>query len=315
MKYEFYHAGEEEQFNFYQVPKELFRGEFAELSNDARLLFAMLRERMLLSRRNGWVDEEYNIFIIYTIENIMEDMQVSKPTAVKYLKQLEKAGLVQKSRTGQGRPNVLYVMNFASPVSENTPSNPHESSEVKNFNFKKSKNLTSKSSKSELQEVKKIDPNNTNTNNTDNSDTDDPSIIPHTSITEDGQMDSILHKKELCLETLKENTGYSYMLIKNRRLDEKLDAGEISLADYEAEHIDMTWIDYILEIMSDMILSRSQKPVMINQEAVPRELVQSRFLKIGMKPVIEIAAKLKYDKSVRNPKRYAISMLYNAKPD
>lgn len=66
-------------------------------------------------------------------------------------------GLIEKKRRGLGKPDIIYVKNFSSvpdEKEENEPSNPDVSTEVKNFNFKKQKNLTSGSKESELQEVK-----------------------------------------------------------------------------------------------------------------------------------------------------------------
>ena len=64
-----YHYGyEAESYTFYRVPKVLFaEPEFRALSTDARLLYGLMLDRMQLSIKNGWADEEGRIYIIYTV--------------------------------------------------------------------------------------------------------------------------------------------------------------------------------------------------------------------------------------------------------
>lgn len=69
-------------------------------------------------------------------------------------------GLIEKKRRGLGKLDIIYVKNFTSVPDEKKEkelSNPDISTEVKDFNFKKQKNLTSGSKKIELQEVKESD--------------------------------------------------------------------------------------------------------------------------------------------------------------
>ena len=93
----------------------------------------------------------------------MEDLGCSKPTCTKIMRQLDSdngIGLIEKKRRGLGKPDIIYVKNFASvpdEKEEKEPSNSDISTEVKDFNFKKQKNLTSGSKKIELQEVKESD--------------------------------------------------------------------------------------------------------------------------------------------------------------
>ncbi len=73
---------------------------------------------------------------------------------------LEKGiGLIEKKRRGLGKPDIIYVKNFAT-MSEETAEkmlqNNDKSTEVQNLNFKKSNNDTSRSSETELQEVQNV---------------------------------------------------------------------------------------------------------------------------------------------------------------
>lgn len=160
MSFDYYYGSESEQFAFYRIPKLLFTEDaFTDISVGAKALYGILLDRMQLSARNGWLDEEGRVYIIFTIEEIQEAMGCCKSKAIKFLDELEKdAHLIIRKRCGMGKPNRIYVMNFISGVSK--------------MNFKKSIKQTSRNMKNRLQEVCKTDPSNTDTNNTDFSNTE-----------------------------------------------------------------------------------------------------------------------------------------------
>lgn len=161
INFDYYYGIEAEQFSFYRIPRLLIKDErFKGLSSDAKLLYGLMLDRMSLSMKNGWLDDENRAYIIYTVDAIMEDLGCSKPTCTKIMRELDSdngIGLIEKKRRGLGKPDIIYVKNFASVPDEKEPSNPDVSTEVKDFNFKKQKNLTSGSKKIELQEVKESD--------------------------------------------------------------------------------------------------------------------------------------------------------------
>lgn len=67
---------EAELFSFYRVPKMLIKDKrFKKLSSDAKLLYGLMLDRMALSMKNGWLDNENRVYIHYTMESIMEDLQ------------------------------------------------------------------------------------------------------------------------------------------------------------------------------------------------------------------------------------------------
>ncbi len=70
-----------------------------------------------LSIKNNWFDEHGRVYIIYTIEQIMEDLNCGNKKAGQLLQELEeKACLIEKKRQGLGKPNLIYVKNFISVV-------------------------------------------------------------------------------------------------------------------------------------------------------------------------------------------------------
>lgn len=71
---------------------------------------------MSLSIKNGWFDEQNRAYIVNSIENMMDDLGCSKPTCVKIVKELDSEkgiGLIEKKRRGLGKPDIIYVKNFA----------------------------------------------------------------------------------------------------------------------------------------------------------------------------------------------------------
>lgn len=186
IEFDYYYGAEAEQFTFIRVPKVLFtdKEHFGSLSNEAKLMYGLLLERMSLSRKNNWIDDENRVYIIFLIEEIEEIMDVCHDKALNILKELDDVngiGLVKKKRRGLGLPSILYVKNFIINESDslqngkqdNTDNSEHTSRSLKNgflevdkTDFKKSEISTSVNRKNRLQEVVKTDTNNTEINNT-----------------------------------------------------------------------------------------------------------------------------------------------------
>ena len=194
-EFDYYYGAEAEQFSFVKVPKVLFsdKEHFGCLSNDARILYGFLLERMSLSRKNNWSDAHNRVYIIFPIDEIAEIMGVRHEKTLNILKELDEhngIGLVKKKRRGLGLPSMLYVKNFiindgekSTPeTSENhsepqqKTDNPAPTSRSRENRFQEVGNTDFCKSEKRLQEVDKTDSNNTEKNNTEKSYTD-PSII------------------------------------------------------------------------------------------------------------------------------------------
>lgn len=188
-EFDYYYGVEAEQFTFVRVPKVLFtdKEHFGGLSNEAKLLYGLLLERMSLSRKNNWIDKHNRVYIIFPVEEIEESLNVGHEKALNLLKELDDQsgiGLVKKKRRGLGLPSILYVKNFIVivkgekstdyvPTSRSTE---NEFQEVGKTDFKKSEKQTSANPKNRLLEVRNSDSNNIDINNTDMSYTYDQSI-------------------------------------------------------------------------------------------------------------------------------------------
>ena len=118
MHYEYFYGAQAEQFSFYRIPKALFtEPNFRELSTDAKVLYGILLDRMSLSLKNQWLDAQNKVYIIFTVEEIMDALNCANQKATRLMVELEKqAGLIERKRQGLGRPNLIYVKNFAATI-------------------------------------------------------------------------------------------------------------------------------------------------------------------------------------------------------
>lgn len=118
MQYEYFYGAQAEQFSFYRIPKALFtEPNFRELSTDAKVLYGILLDRMSLSLKNQWLDAQNKVYIIFTVEEIMDALNCANQKAMRLMVELEKqVGLIERKRQGLGRPNLIYVKNFAATI-------------------------------------------------------------------------------------------------------------------------------------------------------------------------------------------------------
>ncbi len=80
-----------------------------DLTQTAKVLYALLLDRASLSRKTGWKDEGGHIFVVYPIAYLADDLRKSHMTVKKALNELEEAGLLVRKKQGFSKPNLLYV--------------------------------------------------------------------------------------------------------------------------------------------------------------------------------------------------------------
>ena len=115
MEFNYYYGTEADQFSFIRIPKVLLKNEtFRVLSIQAKVMYGLLLDRMSLSVKNHWLDDNNRVYIIYQIADIQDDLGYSKKKSIEYLGELETIDLVEKRKRGFGLPNILYVKNFMS---------------------------------------------------------------------------------------------------------------------------------------------------------------------------------------------------------
>ena len=124
MTLDYFYGQVGELFSFYRIPKALFlESRFQNLSTDAKTLYGILLDRMSLSVKNEWFDKKGRVFIIFTIEDVKRTLRCADNKATRLLRELEKFGLIERKRRGQGKPCLVYVKNFSAESSKESVKN------------------------------------------------------------------------------------------------------------------------------------------------------------------------------------------------
>ena len=273
--YDYFYGPQADQFNFIRIPAVLFsKEEFKCLSSEAKVLYGILLKRMDLSAKNGWLDEQGRVFIICTLEEIMETMNCADNKATKLMNELEeKCGLIERKRQGQGKPNLIYVKNFISSVDNSSPSH-----------FLKCENHTSGDVKITHQEVRKSHGSNTDNNDTDNRYTENP-IYP-------GRDEEEMRARMICKSFFEDQIEYDYLL---------------DQYPYERETI-----RGILDLLVDTYCSK-RKYIRVAGDDKPADVVKSQIAKLNSSHIQYVMDCLKENTTdVRNIKQYLLAALYNA---
>lgn len=115
--FDYYYGDEGSQFSFCRLPRQLItENTFKGLSTNAKLLYALMLERMGLSARNGWHDKLGCIYIYFTVNEIRQTLNCGNDKAIKLLAELDTikgVGLIERVKQGQGRPTKIFVKNFS----------------------------------------------------------------------------------------------------------------------------------------------------------------------------------------------------------
>ena len=93
--FDYFYGQSGEMFSYFRVPKILFRDiKFKDLSTDAKTLYGILLDRMGLSVKNGWLDEQGRVYIIFPVQEVMDALGCADNKATKLFRALEKFGLI-----------------------------------------------------------------------------------------------------------------------------------------------------------------------------------------------------------------------------
>ena len=274
---DYFYGDEAEQYTFYRIPKVLFTAPgYRRISSDAKILYGLMLDRMGLSVRNGWLDDLNRVFIYFTLEDALEYLCCGHTKAVSLFGELDKNGLIERKKQGQGKPTIIYVKNF-----------------IRKPEIQTSEKRKSKVPQMGSQDFQKTATNNTERNKTELSDTD-LSIYPAREQVEshgptiDDRIDRIRAYRRL----IKQNIEYD---ITRDRLG------------YDAEIL-----DEILDIMVDTVCG-TKPMVRISGQDFPAEVVKSRLLKLNSEHIKYVVDCLKSNTTkVRNIRSYLLTSLYNA---
>jgi len=113
-----------EQCRFCLFPKELFMNDkYKKMSNDAKVLYTLMLDRLGLSEKNDWVDKDGCIFIYFTLEEVQNTLNCGHNKGVKIMLELDEVGLTTRVKQGQGKPARIYVEKLISkPKPSDNPS-------------------------------------------------------------------------------------------------------------------------------------------------------------------------------------------------
>lgn len=154
-------ASEFETSRFYQLPKFLFEDDyFSKMTTDAKVMYALLKDRFELSKINNWIDEENNIYLLYTNKQLCSILQYGEPKIIKLKKELEKFNLIINERQGLNRPNKIYLLE------------PSYDKELTNRKFQNKQIVSSRPNENIVQELTICKPNDTENNDTDYKETE-----------------------------------------------------------------------------------------------------------------------------------------------
>lgn len=291
-EFNYFYGTEADSYSFYRIPKQLIiDNRFRELSNDAKILYGLMLDRMSLSLRNGWFDEQKRVFIYYSMEEVKENLNCSKNKALKLLAELDTdtgIGLIERVKQGQGKPTIIYVKNFL--LDEKNVSD-FPKKEVKTP-IKGKLGVTNLGSL----EVHKRDTNNTNINNADNSNTDSNLILSGTSY-----KDTTVHPSLMGSDAIDVN-AYAELIRDNLELDTLI----------QRSPCEKDILEGIYELVLETVLSQGDS-IIIASNKYPMSLVRSKFLKLDASHVEYVMDCLKANTTkIRNIKKYMLATLFNA---
>ena len=272
--FDYFYGAQAEQFSFYRVPKVLFTKEqFKQLSAEAKILYGIMLDKLDLSVKNKWVDEKGRVYIIYTIEQIMADMNCADQKATKLLDELEKkCGLIERKRQGLGKPNLIFVKNFITGVEgpmmaqiQNRENHDSEDVNITTADYPKSRGI------------------NTNHNNTENND-----INPiRLGFDEDGMCERNEYERYF-----RESLSIDVLLRENLGEEETILG--------------------ILDLMVDVCCFK-RSVIRIAGDDKPLAVVKSRFMKLNAEHIRYVLKCLSENTTrVRNIRQYLLTALYNA---
>lgn len=278
LEFKYFYGTEADNYTFYRIPKILITDEaFKDLTSDAKILYGLMLDRMSLSVKNGWFDGENRVFIYFSIEDVMEQMNCSKNKAAKSIKELDQEtgiGLIERKKQGQGKPSIIYVKNFIQEKSV---------SESQNVGIKNHKICDSRISQQGNLDSQEMSPNKNKYINTDSSDTESNLIL---SMREDGM----------------DVNAYAKLIRNNLEVDLML----------ERHPYDKELIEGIYEIVVEVVVGETDT-IIINGSRYPSSIVKSRFLKLNSSHLEYVMDSLRSTTSrVRNIKKYLLATLFNA---
>ena len=99
--------------SYIPFPRFLMEDGFAELTNDAKVLYALMLDRASISKVNGYTEEDGTIRLYFTVEQAQKKLHRSRQSVTRIFQQLEFSGLICRRKQGLGRP-AMITLNYPS---------------------------------------------------------------------------------------------------------------------------------------------------------------------------------------------------------
>ena len=331
IQFDYFHGMEAEQYTFYRIPKILFTAEcFKTISCEAKVLYGLLLDRMSLSIKNRWFDEEDRVYIIFTVEEIAELMNCGTQKAVRLLKELDSEkgiGLVEKRRLGLGKPNVIYVKNFMVKQPEKEEKEPE-----KPVNTQNCENHNSRVVKTTIQECPKSQFKNDENHNSGMMKTTIQECAESQFKNDENHNSGIVKiTTPECPKSQSNNTDINKTDISETEINQsypiisgnpqkKKDVMEKMRAYCEVihENIDYQYhakedVDELVELIIEVMMMPEDSMIRIAGVEKPVALVKSRFMKLNYSHIEYVLFCLNRNTTkVGNIKAYLLTALYNA---
>ena len=298
MQFDYFYGSEAEQFTFYRIPKILITSQFfKKVSDSAKLLYGLMLDRMSLSIRNGWLDDDNRAYIFFTTNDVMEQMCCGTEKATKMLAELDSEkgiGLIERVKQGQGRPAIIYLKKFYDIEDKDTTS---QSSTSKNENqaFEESKNKTFENRKSGLSEIESLEFRKSKCNYNNINNTDINYIYPINQDNYNIQNSDTQNEEEWIdrytktVDEIKKQIDYDYLI----------------------NHTERDIVDEVVNIMAEVMTVYRPK-YKIEGDFIEYNAVVNKFRQItAQKLEICLLAYSRKIQRIKNPKAYWISTLYN----
>ena len=296
MQFDYFYGNEAEQFTFYRIPKILITSpHFKKISDSAKLLYGLMLDRMSLSIRNGWLDDDNRAYIFFTTNDVMEQMCCGTEKATKMLTELDSEkgiGLIERVKQGQGKPAIIYLKKFYEL--EDTARST-KLSEIESQDFQESKVKTFENRKTRLSEIESLEfrKSKCNYNNINNTDInyiypinqDNYNIQNSDTQTEEEWID----RYTKTVDEIKKQIDYDYLI----------------------NHAERDIVDEVVNIMAEVMTVYRPK-YKIEGDFIEYNAVVNKFRQItAQKLEICLLAYSRKIQRIKNPKAYWISTLYN----
>ena len=92
--------------NYSAIPNGIYE---MNISSTAMVLYARLLSRAQLSVANDYIDEDGRAYVLYTQEELANELHISISAVKNNLNELLKAGLIEKKRSDNSRANMIFV--------------------------------------------------------------------------------------------------------------------------------------------------------------------------------------------------------------